>query len=276
MIHDLIDIDAFEYAFINEEIAQKICHKLKLTLISLFRLKKVFNFEKTEIKLIIHQILLKMILQNHSKLFAFLFIIKIKQHSLILNKLWINRHKMIFNIINDECYFTSNHCDHVETSFLLFRLFVFQRLFNSNKQFNKTLYFSFFDQLLTSLSFVNVQKYQIFQRRTVSTSSRLKSSRSIVEDSTKKKQSSEKSLNSNSKYVIDVTSTFENLAWNLILSARVYMRTNVTWRTLLLLTFDLLVHICSLNQIFSFLLSVILLVRHDLWHNIWSSSWRTM
>ena len=31
----------------------------------------------------------------------------------------------------------------------------------------------------------------------------------------------------------------------------------------LLLTFDLHVHICSLNQIFSFLLFVILLVRHD-------------
>ena len=169
----------------------------------LFRLKRVFNFEKTEIKFITHQILLKMILQNHSKLFASLFIIKIEQHSLILNKFWMNKHEMIFNMINDECYFTSNHCDHVETFFLLSRSFVSQKLFNSNKQFNKTLYLSLFDRFLTSFSFVSVQKYQILQRRTVSTSFRLKSSRSIIENSTKEKQSSEKSLNSDSKYVIE-------------------------------------------------------------------------
>ena len=50
---------------------------------------------------------------------------------------------------------------------------------------------------------MSVQKYQIFQRRAVSTSSRLKSSRSIIEDSTKEEQSSKKSLNSDFKYVIE-------------------------------------------------------------------------
>ena len=86
MIHDLIDIDASEYVFISEEIAQKICHKLDLISVFLIRFKKVFNFEEIEIKFIIHQILLKMILQNHSKLFVSLFIIRIKQYSLILKK----------------------------------------------------------------------------------------------------------------------------------------------------------------------------------------------
>ena len=86
MIHDLIDIDVSEYAFISEETAQKIYHKLNLISVSLTRSKKILNFEKTEIKLITHQILLKMILQNHSKLFVSLFIIRIKQHSLILEK----------------------------------------------------------------------------------------------------------------------------------------------------------------------------------------------
>ena len=86
MIHDLIDIDASEYAFINEEIAQKVCHKLELISMSLSRSKRVFNFEETKIKSITHQILFKMIIQNHSEFFAFLFIIRIEQHSLILNK----------------------------------------------------------------------------------------------------------------------------------------------------------------------------------------------
>ena len=86
MIHDLIDIDVFEYAFISEKTAQKVCHKLELTSAFLSRLKRILNFEETEIKFIIHQILLKMTIQNHSEFFASLFIIRIEQHSLILDK----------------------------------------------------------------------------------------------------------------------------------------------------------------------------------------------
>ena len=86
MIHNLIDIDVSEYAFISEKTAQKVCHKLELVSISLSRFKKILNFEETEIKSITHQILLKMTIQNHSEFFASLFIIRIKQHSLILDK----------------------------------------------------------------------------------------------------------------------------------------------------------------------------------------------
>ena len=42
-----------------------------------------------------------------------------------------------------------------------------------------------------------------------------------------------------------------DLDWNLILSAEIHMRTSVTWRTFLLLTFDFHVDICFLDQIFS-------------------------
>ena len=159
MIHDLIDIDASEYAFISEEIAQRVCHKLELTSVSLSRSKRVFNFEETEIKFIIHQILFKMTIQNHSEFFVSLFIIRIGQHSLILEKFWMNRHEMILNIINDECYFISDHCDHVEIFFLLSRSSIFQKLFNSVQQSNRTLYLSFSKRFLTSSSSASVQKY---------------------------------------------------------------------------------------------------------------------
>ena len=109
---------------------------------------------------------------------------------------------MFLNMINNECYFTSNYCDHVETFILLSRSFIFQKLFNSNKQSDKTLYLSFFERLLISFSSVSVQKYQIFQRRLISSSFRLKFFRFTVENSMKKKQSSEKFLNSNFRYVI--------------------------------------------------------------------------
>ena len=72
---------------------------------------------------------------------------------------------------------------------------------------------------------------------------------------------------------IDVTNMSENLDWDLILSARVHMRTNVTWRTLLLLTFDFLVHICSLDQIFSFLLRIDSDTTHDNWKHEVDEVW---
>ena len=199
MIHDLIDIDVSDYAFINEEIAQKICHKLKLTLVSLARFKRVLNFEKTKIKSITHQILLKMILQNHFEFSTFLFIIKINQHSLILDKFWMNKHEVIFNMINDECYFTSSHCDHVETSSLLNRFNISQKLFN----LINTLYLSSSKRSLTSHLSMSAQKYQILQKRSHSTSFKIISSRSTVENSNEKEQSMKEFLSTDFRYVIE-------------------------------------------------------------------------
>ena len=199
MIHDLIDIDVSDYAFISEEIAQKVCHKLELIFVSLARLKRILNFEETKIKSITHQILLKMILQNHFELSISLFIIKINQHSFILNKSWMNRHEVILNMISDECYFTSNHCDHVEASSLLNRSAVSQKLFDSVI----TLYLSSSKRSLTSHLSMSVQKYQILQRRSLSTSLRVISSRSTIEDWNEEDQASKKSLSSNSRYAIE-------------------------------------------------------------------------
>ena len=55
--------------------------------------------------------------------------------------------------------------------------------------------------------------------------------------------------------------------WILFYQRKFIWRLMWTWHIFLLLTFDLHVHICSLNQIFSFLLFVILLIKHDLWQS---------
>ena len=199
MIHDLIDIDVSDYAFISEEIAQKVCHKLELIFVSLARFKRILNFERTKIKSITHQILLKMILQNHFELSTSLFIIKINQHSLILGKSWMNRHEVVLNMTSDECYFTSDHCDHVEASSLLNRFTISQKLFNSVS----TLYLSSSERSLTPHLSMSVQKYQILQRRSHSTSSRIISSRSAVENSDEKEQSMKKFLSTDFRYVIE-------------------------------------------------------------------------
>ena len=106
----------------------------------------------------------------------------------------MNKHEIIFNIINDECYFISNHYDHVKIFFLLSRSFIFQKLFNSNKQSNKTFYLSFSKRFLTSFSSTNVQKYQIFQKRSISTFFRIIFFRFIVKNSKKKRIINKKNL----------------------------------------------------------------------------------
>ena len=111
----------------------------------------------------------------------------------------MNKHKTIFNMINDECYFTSNHCDHVEASSLLNRSIISQKLFKSVN----TLYLSFSKRSLTFHFSISVQKYQILQRQSHSTSSRIISFRSTVENSNEKKQSMRKFLSTDSRYVIE-------------------------------------------------------------------------
>ena len=102
-------------------------------------------------------------------------------------------------MINDECYFTSNHCDHVETSFLLNRFAISQKLFKSII----TLYLSFSKRSLTFHFSINIQKYQILQKRSFLIFFKIISSRSTIENSNDENQSSEKFLNSNSRYAIE-------------------------------------------------------------------------
>ena len=111
----------------------------------------------------------------------------------------MNKHEIVFNMINDECYFTSNHCEHVEIFSLLNRSIISQKLFNSIN----TLYLSSSKRSLTSHFSMSVQKYQIFQRRLHSTFSRIISSRSTVENSNEEEQSMREFLNTDSRYVIE-------------------------------------------------------------------------
>lgn len=107
----------------------------------------------------------------------------------------MNKHEIVFNIINDKCYFTSNHCDYFETFSLSNRFVIFQKLFDSNKIAVKIFYLSF------SKKNLNVQKYQIFQKRFFSTLFRIKFFRFTIENSNK--FFFEKSLNSNFRFAIE-------------------------------------------------------------------------
>ena len=82
----LMNTNVIEYVFIDEKTAQLICETLQIISVILSRSKFVNEFDDRETKLITHVIYSTFIVQNHSKITTFMFIIKIETHSLILNK----------------------------------------------------------------------------------------------------------------------------------------------------------------------------------------------
>ena len=193
----LVNTDVTEYAFIDEKIAQLVCETLQITLVMLSRSKLVNEFDDRKTKLIIHVIYFTLIVQNHSKIITFMFIIKIEVHSLILSKFWMNAHEVILNMKNDKFIFKFDRCFHFET----FRIL---RVKNERSISSREIYlFSSISSIKFSIS-MSSQKYQIIQRRSNSTVSKIKSSFFIVENFENEKKLSLKSiLKFNSRYVIE-------------------------------------------------------------------------
>ena len=85
-LQTLMNINIIEYVFIDERIAQLICETFQIIFVFLSRSKFVNEFDDRKIKFIIYVIYFTFIVQNHSKITIFMFIIKIEIYSLILNK----------------------------------------------------------------------------------------------------------------------------------------------------------------------------------------------
>ena len=85
-LQTLMNTNVIEYVFIDEKTAQLVCETLQIIFVILSRSKLVNEFDDRETKLIIHVIYSTFIVQNHSEITTFMFIIKIEIHSLILSK----------------------------------------------------------------------------------------------------------------------------------------------------------------------------------------------
>ena len=116
VIKTLKNIDVSDYSFIDQDIAHIICDKLKFVLVSLFKFKHFVCFDDRMIKFVIHAIYFTFIVKNHNEFICFMFVIHIKNHSLILKKLWINRHNVIFDFKNDFIRFKFERCFHWDFS----------------------------------------------------------------------------------------------------------------------------------------------------------------
>ncbi len=74
-LKSLIDIEAADYLFIDELIAQNVCDHLQIKSLSLIKLKSIRKFnDHYAKKLITHVIYLNLTVQDHMKHFVFMLI----------------------------------------------------------------------------------------------------------------------------------------------------------------------------------------------------------
>ena len=83
-----MNTEATEYAFINEETAQIVCHNLSIKFLFLLKFRSLKDFdENLTFTLVTHAIYLNLTVHNHSEFTAFILIIKLSSYFIILSKL---------------------------------------------------------------------------------------------------------------------------------------------------------------------------------------------
>jgi hypothetical protein len=85
-IKAMIDNKCIDYSFIDIDIAHKVCELLKIKLLQLNKLREIKNYDERRSKNITHVIYSFMIIQNHTESCISMMIIKLDQHSIILEK----------------------------------------------------------------------------------------------------------------------------------------------------------------------------------------------
>jgi len=107
-LKSLIDIEAADYSFIDELIAQNVYDHLQIESLSLIKFKSIREFnDHYAKKLIIHAIYSNLTVQDHMKRFVFMLITWLDQHQMILEKTWMNKIEMTIDMRNNHLQFYS-------------------------------------------------------------------------------------------------------------------------------------------------------------------------
>jgi hypothetical protein len=86
-LQSLIDSDSVIYTLIHTRLIDKVCRKLELQSISLFKEKLIRNYdEKLSKKTITHKILSNLIINSHKKSIVFMLIADLEHYEAILSK----------------------------------------------------------------------------------------------------------------------------------------------------------------------------------------------
>ncbi len=113
-IKAMIDNECIDYSFIDIDIAHKVCELLKIEFLQLNKSREVKSYDEKRDKDIIHVIYSFMTIQDHTESCISMMIIKLDQHSIILNKLWMKKHDVNYHDHDDSISFYSDHCNHLE------------------------------------------------------------------------------------------------------------------------------------------------------------------
>jgi len=108
-LKSLIDIEAADYLFIDELIAQNVCDHLQIKSLFLIKLKSIREFDDHYAKkLITHAIYLNLTVQNYMKCFASMLITRLNQHQMILEKTWMNKIKITIDMKDNYLQFSDS------------------------------------------------------------------------------------------------------------------------------------------------------------------------
>ncbi len=107
-LKSLIDIEAADYSFIDEVIAQIVCDQLQIELLTLIKVKSIWEFDDYYAKkLITHVIYLNLTVQDHMIDTASMLITRLNQHQMILEKTWMNKINLVIDMWIDSLRFSN-------------------------------------------------------------------------------------------------------------------------------------------------------------------------
>ena len=130
----LLNIDAIEIAFIDRKLAQQISERFDIAWLSLSKAKPIVGYDEAAEKNITHSIHSTISVQEHKENLTSMLITKLKQHKIILSRLWMQKHEIKFNMNNDTIEFIAEHCDHVDATSIKWTIVTKEsKAFMSNK-----------------------------------------------------------------------------------------------------------------------------------------------
>ncbi len=107
-LKSLIDIEAADYSFIDEVIAQIVCDQLQIESLTLIKAKSIREFDDHYAKkLITHVIYSNLTVQDHTIDTASMLITRLDQHQMILEKTWMNKIDLVIDMQIDFLRFSN-------------------------------------------------------------------------------------------------------------------------------------------------------------------------
>ena len=113
-----MNTDCTVYTVIDEALIEIICEQLQIAfiLLSVFRSLRDYNGQIAS-KSITYVIYFTFKVNGHAEQICFMLIVSLNNHRIIINKLWMNRHDVILNMLYDRIVFKLNRCKYLEATF---------------------------------------------------------------------------------------------------------------------------------------------------------------